>query len=79
MFMDCKVLDFEQRFDQILSEFEEYKEISESVEVMSDHKLYAFYMSKIKRLESLSMLTKRKALVNHKVIVNLILKLKLLK
>ena len=59
MFMDCKVLDFEQRFDQILSEFEEYKEISESVEVMSDHKLYAFYMSKIKRLESIAIKIKK--------------------
>lgn len=54
MFMDSNLLEFEQRFEKILSEFEENKEISESVEVMSDHKLYAFYMSKVKKLESVA-------------------------
>ena len=47
---------FNAVFDEIESEYDELVELTGSVEVMSDHKLYNFYLSKLKQVEHIAKL-----------------------
>lgn len=49
---------FNAVFDEIESEYDELMELTGSVEVMSDHKLYNFYLSKLKQVEHIAKLIK---------------------
>ena len=49
---------FSAIFDEIESEYDELMELTGSVEVMSDHKLYNFYLSKLKQIEHIAKLIK---------------------
>ena len=41
-------------FDEIEQEYDEFSELVMSVEVMSDYKLYNFYLSKLKSIEQIA-------------------------
>ena len=45
---------FQTIFDKIEGEYDELYELTNSVEVMSDHKLYSFYLSKLKSIEQIA-------------------------
>ena len=45
---------FQTIFDKIEGEYDELYELTNSVEVMSDHKLYNFYLSKLKSIEQIA-------------------------
>ena len=49
---------FNEVFDNVEREFDELVELTSSVEVMSDHKLYNFYLSKLKKVEQIAKLVK---------------------
>lgn len=49
--MENEKLGFCEIFDRIENEFDEINQIVSQVEVMSDHKMYSFYLAKLKKLE----------------------------
>ena len=50
---------FREKINGIEREYDELMELVSSVEIMSDHKLFAFYQSKLKRIESVAILIKK--------------------
>lgn len=56
---------FQEKFDGIISEYDELLELVSSVEIMSDHKLFNFYQTKLKRIETVAQeIKKLKSLEN---------------
>lgn len=45
---------FQEKFDSVLNEYDELLELVSSVEIMSDHKLFMFYQTKLKRIEQVA-------------------------
>ncbi len=45
---------FQEKFDSITAEYDELNELVSSVEIMSDHKLFMFYQSKLKKIEEIA-------------------------
>lgn len=50
---------FNAVFEEIEREYDELVELTSSVEIMSDHKLYNFYLSKLKQVEQIAKLIKQ--------------------
>jgi len=45
---------FQEKFDSVLAEYDELLELVSSVEIMSDHKLFMFYQTKLKKIEQVA-------------------------
>ena len=69
--MDNVKKKFYEQFQMVSGEYEEYLRILESVEVMSDNKLFTFYLKKKKEIEELALLFKKYDALEKEIELNL--------